>query len=163
MDRERFHDHEHGPSASRTQPVRSGPMNAMSSHSALSWLSAASPFVALLVSTESARATESMHPREPEPIHLIVEAPSCVSEDTLRADITALGASFREPHEGERARVFRVSVKEGADVSARLVVRDLVGRETIREVSKDDCAETARALALFLALALDEGVPPIAS
>jgi hypothetical protein len=99
---------------------------------------------------------------EPEPVRLVVDAPrDCATEEAIVADLDVLGASFRAPRdEDERARVFTMTITPEERVHGRLVVKDLVGVETTRETDAATCLEAARSVALFAAIALDEGPPP---
>lgn len=98
---------------------------------------------------------------EPEPIRFEVEG-DCIDEATLRQDIGELGGSFRDANLDDHARVFRIEATRGAvEASGRLVVRDLVFRESVRETSGPDCRKVEMALALFVATALDERPPAV--
>lgn len=90
-----------------------------------------------------------------EPVRLVVDAPSnCLGEAELVADLSRLGATPTIADEGERARRFVVSIDDHFET--RLVVRDLVGRETTRSVKGASCGEARQAAALLVSIALDE-------
>jgi len=93
-----------------------------------------------------------------EPIRLVVDAPSgCVTESELVAEVERLGMHVPIADEGERARRFDVTIAcDGDHFVARLAVRDLVGRETVRSVTNDTCVDAGRAASLLVSLALDE-------
>jgi hypothetical protein len=101
---------------------------------------------------------------EAEPVRFEVDGPrACVDAGELRDEIASLGGRFRDANLDDRARTFRVEVTEGsAGVTARLVVRDLVFREHVRQVAARSCTEARRSLALFVVTALDEAPPPAA-
>ena len=91
-----------------------------------------------------------------EPIRLVVDAPSgCVTESELVAEVERLGMHVPIADEGERARRFDVTIAcDGDHFVARLAVRDLVGRETVRSVTNDTCVDAGRAASLLVSLAL---------
>ncbi len=100
-----------------------------------------------------------------EAIRLVVDAPNgCLTEGELVDEVERLGTRLRVAEEGERARRFDVRiVPEGDHVVARLTVRDLVGRETVRSVENATCAEAGRSASLLVSLAVDEEsekIPP---
>jgi hypothetical protein len=108
--------------------------------------------IAVLFFVQRARAAE------PEAVRFEVVAPEgCVDEAELRSEVAALGATFRDANLDDHARAFRIEVtKSAAHVKGRLVVRDLVFRERVREVDASSCGEVTKTLALFIATALDD-------
>ncbi len=100
---------------------------------------------------------------DPEAVRLEVDAPpGCVDESAFRDEIGVLGGHFRDANLDDRARTFRIEVARGNDdVKGRLIVRDLVFRESIRELRARSCVEAIRSLALFAATALDQAPPPL--
>jgi hypothetical protein len=93
-----------------------------------------------------------------EAIRLVVDAPpECLTEDQLVVEVGRLGGHVRRADEGERARRFDVTIGAERDhFAARLTVRDLVGRETVRSVENATCADAGRSAMLLVSLALDE-------
>lgn len=80
---------------------------------------------------------------------------TCIDARAFRDDVHDLGGSFRDANLDDRARTFRIEIHESGK-SGRLIVRDLVFRERVRNVVGSSCDEVAHALALFMATALDE-------
>jgi hypothetical protein len=112
-------------------------------------LSAASIAVLAFAARARAEAAEPERAAEPppEPVRIVVEAPeACMTEVALRADLTSLGAVYRGAGDDERARLFRIVARGGTPASGTLVVRDLVGEETQREVSGADCGHVLRSV-----------------
>lgn len=93
-----------------------------------------------------------------ERIRLVVDAPTgCFSEDELVAETERIGGRWQVADEGERARRFVVTITdEGDHFTARLLVRDLVGRETVRSVESATCVDAGRSASLLVSLALDD-------
>lgn len=93
-----------------------------------------------------------------EPVSLVVDAPpACLTEAKLVEEVTGLGAPLRVAGERARTRRFEVRVfSSGAHFVARLTVRDLVGRETVRSVENETCTDAGRSASLLVSLALDE-------
>lgn len=107
-------------------------------------------FVTVLALPSAARASEA--------VRLVVDATPCATEETVRAELDALGARIA-PAEGGLARTFDVRVAKAeaeAGYDARLVVRDFAQGDRERSIRRPSCAEATRSAALLIALALDE-------
>ena len=100
----------------------------------------------------------SATPARTEAVHLHYAAPTgCPSEGEMISYAVSLGGAFRPAQPGELARGFDVVIEPaGGEYSGSLVVRDLAGGERQRTVTCGRCESVARALALFVALALQE-------
>jgi hypothetical protein len=100
-----------------------------------------------------------------EEIRLVYQAPpGCPDELSFWNELTARSPAQRTHRE---ARTFTVSLDQGPEgVRGVLAIRERDGRSTLRHVDGATCLETAKALALVAALALEEAaregapVPP---
>jgi hypothetical protein len=110
---------------------------------------------ALCTANESAAADEGT-----EPIRVEYSAPAaCPSADDFAAQVHARTDRPRAAAPGEPARTFKVTVTTAPTTAGRLVIRDVDGMESVRNVKGATCSEVVEALALFTALAVD----PLAS
>lgn len=99
-----------------------------------------------------------------EKVHIAYRVPAdaeCPDAASYRARITARNRGVSFVDRADAARVFDVEIDADPDgqLHGRLVVRDLAGVQTAREVFGATCAEVIDALALVAALALDPQRP----
>lgn len=99
-----------------------------------------------------------------EKVHVAYRVPTdaaCPDAASYRARIIARNRGVSFVDRADAARVFDVQVRADPDgqLHGRLVVRDPVGVQTVREVFGATCAEVIDALALVAALALDPERP----
>lgn len=94
-----------------------------------------------------------------EPVHFDYRAPAgCPDAATFVGQVQWRTQRFRVAEQGETARRLLVNVNQrGArgNVSGRLTLRQLDGRESVRKVAGRSCDEIVDALALIAALAID--------
>ena len=100
----------------------------------------------------SARVSPIVIAIDPEPIRLVYSAPaSCPDAAAFFAGVTARARASRV--ESGDAREFRVTIEETPDGATGTLVIDAAG---LREVSGRTCGETAAALALVAAIAIEQ-------
>src|SRR5689334_23382485 len=108
--------------------------------------------ISLLAMEGSAAAEEGA-----EPVRLSYTAGAgCPSESAFMTGVRARTSRVRWVSEGERARVFVVTLSQtDKESSGHLVVRLPNESESERDVTGDTCEEVASALALMAALSVD--------
>jgi hypothetical protein len=96
-------------------------------------------------------------PAPTEPIEIAYQGPTdCPPEAFFRAQLLARTPRVRAARSGEPARRVAVTVDTSAGRTlGRLVIRELDGQESAREVGGDACAEVVSALALIAAISVD--------
>ncbi len=98
---------------------------------------------------------QSVSAQSVSPIALRYAAP-CGSEPELAAEIAARTADYLPAIADEPARNFDVVIEASASAfHGRLVVRELDGSESLREVEGERCEDVLRTLAFVAALAID--------
>jgi hypothetical protein len=98
----------------------------------------------------------------PESVRVAVSAPQgCVDPQTFLANIRTRTSRARLAADNERARSFGVYIsRNDSRANGTLVITDIDGRSSSRQIEGATCQEVASALALIAALAIDPEAQP---